>query len=179
MIRQQDSVGVLLFDEEIRRFIPPRSARRHLHVILSELERARPAKTTGLADTLHRLADRVKRRGLVVLMSDLFDDADRVLLALRHFRHKRNEVIVFHVLDAAERSFAFQREAVFEDMETHDKMLVRPWEIRGDYRAAVAEWIERYRHTCREIGVDYVPMHTETPFDTALMAFLEKRARLG
>jgi len=172
MIRQQDSVGVLLFDREIRRFIPPRSAGRHLHVILNELERARPASTTGLADTLHRLAERVKRRGLVILLSDLFDDEEKVLFALRHFRHKRNEVIVFHILDVAERKFGFQREAIFEDMETDDRMLVRPWEIRSEYQGAVSQWIERYRRACREIGVDYVPMHTETPFDTALLAYL-------
>jgi len=179
MIRQQDSVGVLLFDEEIRKFIPPRSARRHLHVILSELEAARPSSTTGLATTLHRLAERVKRRGLVILISDLYDDQEKVLFALRHFRHKKNEVILFHVLDPAEREFDFQREAVFEDLETGDRMLVRPWEIRSEYRNAVKEWTDRYARTCREIGVDYVPMHTETPFDTALLAYLEKRSRLG
>ncbi len=179
MIRQQDSVGVLLFDEKIRRFIPPRSAGRHLHVILKELENARPSAGTKLAETLHRLADRVKRRGLVMLMSDLFDDPDDVLSALRHFRHKRNEVVVFHVLDAAERQFGFQREAVFHDVETNDEMLVRPWEIRQEYQQAVQAWIDRYRRTCREIGVDYVPMNTEMPFDTALLAYLDKRRRMG
>jgi len=179
MIRQQDSVGMLLFDEEIRKFIPPRSAGRHLHIILNELENARAASTTGLAATLHRLAERVKRRGLVILMSDLFDDQEKVLFALRHFRHKKNEVVLFHILDPAERDFAFQREAVFEDMETADRMLVRPWEIRNEYRDAVRDWMDRYSRICREIGVDYVPMHTETPFDTALLAYLEKRSRLG
>jgi uncharacterized protein (DUF58 family) len=179
MLRQQDSVGVLLFDREIRRFVPPRSAGKHLHVILTELEQARPAATTGLTDTLHRLADRVKRRGLVILMSDLFDDQNGVLFALRHFRHKRNEVVVFHILDVAEREFGFQREAIFRDMETSREMLIRPWEIRREYRKSIGEWIDRYRQKCREIGVDYVPMHTETPFDTALLAYLDKRRRLG
>lgn len=179
MIRQQDSVGLLLFDADIRRFIPARSATKHLRVLLEELENARPASTTGLANTLHKLAERVKRRGLVVLISDLFDDQAAVLRALKHFRHKRNEVVVFHVLDAAERTFDFPREAIFEDMETKDKMLVRPWELKGDYRKAVAAWIESTRRGCREIGVDYVSMNTETPFDTALMAYLEKRSRLG
>ena len=179
MLRQQDSVGMLLFDSEVRRFIPPRSAGKHLHVLLTELERARPASTTGLAATLHRLAERVKRRGLVILLSDLFDDPDEVLSGLRHFRHKRNEVVVFHVLDAAERKFGFQREAIFKDLETGDEMLVRPWELRREYVDSVERWIERLRRSCREIGVDYVPMHTETPFDTALLAYLDKRRRLG
>jgi uncharacterized protein (DUF58 family) len=179
MIRQQDSVGLALFDQEIRRFIPARSAAKHLHVLLAELENARPASTTGLATTLHRLAERVKRRGLVVLLSDLFDDQNAVLHALRHFRHKRHEVVVFHVLDVNERNFDFPREAIFRDLETKDEMLVRPWELRPEYRRAVAEWIERYRRGCREIGVDYVSMNTETPYDAALLAYLEKRSRLG
>jgi uncharacterized protein (DUF58 family) len=179
MIRQQDSVGVLLFDEEVRRFIPPRSNRQHLHVILNELEAARPAARTQLASTLHRLAERLKRRGLVVLFSDLFDDPERVLIALRHFKHNRNEVVVFHVLDAAERDFGFRREAIFRDVETSEEMLVRPWEIQREYREAIGAWIDRYRRSCREIGVDYVPMHTETPFDTALMTYLDKRRRMG
>jgi len=179
MIRQQDSVGVLLFDEEVRRFIPPRSARQHLHVILTELEAARPSAGTRVAATLHRLAERLKRRGLVILLSDLFDDPADVLMALRHFRHNRNEVVVFHVLDVAEREFTFRREAIFRDLETADEMLVRPWEIQREYRDAVSRWIDDYRNRCREIGVDYVPMHTETPFDTALLAYLDKRRRLG
>jgi len=179
MLRQQDSVGVLLFDREIRRFVPPRSAGKHLRVILAELEAARPASTTGLASTLHRLADRLKRRGLVVLFSDLFDEQEDVLFGLRHFRHKRNEVIVFHILDAAERRFDFEREAIFRDMETREELLVHPAEIRSEYRKSVSAWVERYRRACREIGVDYVPMHTETPFDTALLAYLDKRRRLG
>ena len=148
-------------------------------MILSELEKARPSAGTRLAETLHRLADQLKRRGLVVIMSDLFDDPDEVLVALRHFRHKRNEVVVFHVLDAAERNFGFRREAVFHDMESDDRMLVRPWEIQREYRDAVDAWMDRYRRSCREMGVDYVPMDTETPFDTALTAYLDKRRRLG
>ncbi len=179
MLRQQDSVGLLLFDKEIRRLVPPRSAGHHLHVILNELEQAAPAAETALAETLHRLAERVKRRGLVILLSDLFEDPDEVLRGLRHFRHERHEVVVFHVLDVAERTFSFDREALFRDLETHREMLVQPWEIRDEYRKSVGKWIERLRFSCREMGIDYVPMHTETPYDTALLAYLEKRERLG
>ncbi len=179
MLRQQDSVGLLLFDREIRKFVPPRSAGKHLHVLLNELEHAAPAAETALAATLHRLADRVKRRGLVILLSDLFEEPDEVLRGLRHFRHERHEVVVFHVLDAAEREFGFGREAIFRDLETSREMLVQPWEIRDEYRKNVAAWIEKLRFRCREMGVDYVGMHTETPYDTALLAYLDKRRRLG
>jgi uncharacterized protein (DUF58 family) len=179
MLRQQDSVGLLLFDQGIRRFIPPRSAGHHLRVLLTELEAARPSSGTGIAKTLHELALRIRRRGLVFLMSDLFDDPDEVLRGLRHFRHRRHEVVVFHLLDQAEREFGFDREAIFRDMESGREMLVRPWELRAEYRGAVDAWIARLRDGCREAGVDYVPIDTSTPFDTALHAYLRKRSRLG
>ncbi len=179
MLRQQDSVGVLLFDRTIRRFVPPRSASRHLHVILNELENAQPATVTSLAETLHQLAERVRRRGLVIVLSDLFDTQEDVLFGLKHFRHRRHEVVVFHITDVAEREFDFDRAGIFRDLETNAEMHVEPWEIRAEYRRSVAAWSERYRRGCREAGIDYVPMHTETPFDVALLAYLEKRRRLG
>jgi uncharacterized protein (DUF58 family) len=179
MLRQQDSVGILLFDREIRTFVPPRSAGKHLHVLLRELENARPQEKTALAETLHRLADRVKRRGLVILLSDLMEEPAEILRGLRHFRHKRHEVVVFHVLDVAEREFGFSREAIFRDLETTREMLVQPWEIRSEYKKNVGRWIDTLRYSCREMGIDYVGMHTETPYDSALLAYLDKRERLG
>lgn len=179
MLRQQDSVGLLVFDREIRKFVPPRSAGRHLHVLLSELEGVAPAAETALAETLHRLAERVKRRGLILLFSDLFDEPEAVLRGLRHFRHERHEVVVFHVLDPVEKDLASGREAIYRDLETGREMLVQPWEIREEYRKNVAAWVERMRFACREMGVDYVEMGTETPFDVALLAYLDKRERLG
>lgn len=179
MLRQQDSVGLLLFDREIRKMVPPRSTGRHLHVLLQELEQVVPSAETALATTLHRLADRVSRRGLIILVSDLFEDPEAVLRGLRHFRHERHEVVVFHVLDIAEREFDFSREAIFRDLETSRELLVQPWEIRDEYRKSIAAWIEQLRFRCREMGVDYVSMNTETPYDDALLAYLDKRRRLG
>jgi hypothetical protein len=120
----------------------------------------------------------LKRRGLVILLSDLFDEPDEVLKALKHFRHKGNEVIVLHILDPLERSFAFDSEAVFRDMENADEMTTHPWHIRKAYREAMAEFIQSYRSQCRDHSIDYALMDTATPFDVSLTEYLQFRSRL-
>lgn len=179
MLKQQDSVGLLTFDTKPRKYIPPRSVKRHLHVILRELAHLRAAEETDLGLSLHELAQRVKRRGLIILISDLLDDEDRVIRGLKLFRHRKHEVIVFHVLDPYEVSFPFEHEVILRDMETGEEVPAVPWEIRREYRGRVASWIDRYRSLLRQSGIDYVPVRTSTTFDVALFAYLEKRQRLG
>jgi uncharacterized protein (DUF58 family) len=179
MLKQQDSVGLLIFDEKIREFVPPRSNPTQLHLLLSELDRARPSAETDIGLALHELARRIKRRGLVVLISDLLDDPDRVLPGLKHFRHMKHEVIVFHVLDPREVEFRFDVDATFRDMETGELMTTEPFSIRGDYLRAVEEWMARLKRECAESRIDYVPIRTSTPYDRALFSYLEKRKRLG
>jgi uncharacterized protein (DUF58 family) len=179
MLKQQDSVGLLVFDQAIREFIPPRSNPRQLHVLLSELDRAAPSSETEIGVVLHELARRMRRRGLVILISDLLDDPDDVLPGLKHFRHLKHEVIVFHVLDPREAEFRFERDATFRDMETGDLMTTEPFAIRGDYVEAVDRWLGRLRSECAESRIDYVPIRTSTPYDRALFSYLEKRKRLG
>jgi uncharacterized protein (DUF58 family) len=179
MLKQQDSVGLLTFDTKLRKYIPPRSVKRHLHVLLKELSGLGAREETDLGQSLHQLAQRVKRRGLVILISDLLDDEDRVVRGLKLFRHRKHEVIVFHVLDPYEVNFPFEQELILRDMETGEEVPAIPWEIRGDYRSRVASWIDRYRTVLRESGVDYVPVSTSTTFDVALFSYLQKRQRLG
>jgi uncharacterized protein (DUF58 family) len=179
MLKQQDSVGLLVFDEKIREFIPPRSNPTQLHLLLSELERAEPSRETDIGLALHELARRIKRRGLVVLISDLLDDPDKVLPGLKHFRHMKHEVIVFHVLDPREVEFRFDTDATFRDMETGELMTTEPFSIRGDYVRAVEAWMTRLKRECAESRIDYVPIRTSTPYDRALFSYLEKRKRLG
>ena len=179
MLKQQDSVGLLVFDEAVRDFFPPRSNPRQLHLLLSQLDRARPSSATDIGLVLHDLARRVRRRGLVILISDLLDDPDDVVPGLKHFRHLKHEVVVFHVLDPRETEFGFDADATFRDMETGELMTTEPFAIRGDYVKAVDEWKSRLRRECAESGVDYVPVSTATPYDRALFSYLEKRKRLG
>ena len=179
MLKQQDSAGLLVFDEGVREFIPPRSSATQLHLLLSELDRAGPSSATDIGLVLNDLARRIKRRGLVILISDLLDDPSDVLPGLKHFRHRKHEVIVFHVLDPREVDFAFNMDATFRDMETGEVMTTEPFSIRGDYVGAVEEWQATLRRECAESRIDYVPVLTSTPYDRALFSYLEKRRRLG
>lgn len=179
MLKQQDSVGLLIFDTKLRKYIPPRSVKRHLHVLLKELANLSAREETDLGKSLHELAQRVKRRGLILLISDLLDDEEQVIRALKLFRHMKHEVIVFHVLDPYEVTFPFEQEVILRDMETAEEVPAIPWEIRREYRQKVASWIDRYRTVLRQSGIDYVPVKTSTTFDVALFSYLEKRQRLG
>jgi uncharacterized protein (DUF58 family) len=179
MLRQQDSVGLTLFDTTLRRHIAPHASPRHLHVLLRELAAAAPGEKTNIHESLRVLTERIRRRGLIVVLSDLLDDRRALLSALKYFRHRKHEVIVFHILDHEEAAFEFEREAIFEDMETKEEILVEPWRIRGDYAAEVRAWTGAIRSECREHRIDYALMDTKTPFDRALSSFLEKRSRLG
>ncbi|MCK4547789.1 MAG: DUF58 domain-containing protein [Candidatus Eisenbacteria sp.] len=179
MLKQQDSVGLLTFDTKIRRFIAPRSTRSHLHLLLGELGRVEAGERTNVGAALHDLAERIQRRGLIILISDLQDDSGKVLSGLRHFRHRKHEVLVFHVLDPSEVGFPFEGEVILRDLETHQEILTEPWRVRDRYQGAIREWLLEYRRRCGESLIDYVPTETSTPYDSLLFNYLHKRKRLG
>jgi uncharacterized protein (DUF58 family) len=178
MMRQQDAVGLTTFDTEVRLDMAARSSPRHFDEMMHQLEAIQPGKTTNLADTLHTLADRFKRRCLIVLISDLYDDVDGVEQALHHFRHKRHEVIVFHVFDKAEVEFPFRDLISFQDLETGERLQVDPSYVREDYCMQIRDFIEGYRRRCAECQIDYVMTDTTVPYDFMLSQYLTKRTHL-
>ena len=178
MLRQRDAVGLVTYDSRLRRYIPPRSKAGHLHLLLNEIAKQTPSDTTDIGATLHEMADRIKRRGLVIIMSDLLDDADTIISGLKHFRYNRHEVIVFQILDPRERDFAFPREAIFKDMETGEELTTLPYQIKKSYAEQVEEFTDKIATHCRQANIDFHPIDTSTPFDKALYAFLSKRERL-
>jgi uncharacterized protein (DUF58 family) len=178
MIEQRDAVGLTVYDERVRTSLPPRATKLYLQQILRELEMLQPGNKTGTAQSLHEVAERIRRRGLIVILSDLFDDPTHVMTALKHFRHRGNEVIVMQVLDPLERSFAFGTDAVFRDMETKEEMLTQPWHIQTAYRESMHKFLDFYKRECRENAIDYVLLDTATPFDRALFEYLNKRKRI-
>lgn len=178
MLQQQDAVGAMLFAEHPLRYVPARAVRSHLDVLMKVLGGVEPQGRTNLGPALHELAERVKRRGLAVLISDLMDDPAAILSGLQHFRHRHHEVIVFHVLDPYEREFPYTDASTFVDMETDERLTTQPWEIAQTYRDRLTAWTDTYRRQCREQRIDYVLIDTRTPFDSALLAYLGKRARL-
>ncbi len=178
MLRQRDAVGLVTYDQKIRRYIPPRSKSGHLHVLLNEISSQRPSNLTDVSVALHEMAERIKRRGLVVIMSDLLDEADKIISGLKHFRHNKHEVIVFHILDPRERDFAFGAEAAFKDMETGEELTTLPFQIKKDFAQQVRAFSGQIASACRQSNIDYHLIDTSTPFDKALYAFLAKRERL-
>lgn len=179
MVQQRDAVGFTIYDEAIRLHMPPHATKSYLKEILRQLEILTPGNKTATAASLHVIAERIKRRGLVIILSDFFDNPTDVIAALRHFRHKKNEVIVMQILDPLERSFAFGRDAIFKDLETSEEMTTQPWHIQKAYQAEMKKFIDTYKKECREHNIDYVLLDTTTPFDVALFEYLHKRQRMG
>jgi len=179
LLRQRDSAGLVIFTSRIETYIPPRSSSAHLYNILKEIDRVKPGKDTDLASTFHELARRIKRRGLIIIFSDLFDNKEEVLKALHHFRHKKHEVLVFHILDKNELEFSFHNPLILKDMESLKEMTVDPRVLRKEYRKAIEEFIKSFKHNCQERLIDYHLITTDTPLDYALLSYLAKRSRLG
>ncbi len=179
MIHQRDAVGLVTFDEKIRHYLPPRSILSYLTLLLQEMQNTASSAATDMAQTLHQMAERIHRRGLVILFSDLLDDPQKIVSGLKHFRHNNHEVIVFHLLDPLELSFNFRQDALFIDLESGDKMTTQPWHIRNEYRRLMMDHIETLRRQCRENRIDYLLVDTSQSFDTALLEYLGKRKRIG
>lgn len=179
MVQQRDAVGMMLYDSTIRTILPPHATKAHLLRLLVELEKISPSEKTNSAGALHLLAERLARRGLVIILSDLFDNPDSVMAALKHFRHNHHEVIVMQILDPLERTFAFGNDANFKDLETDELLMTQPFHVQKTYREAMQQFIERYKKECRENLIDFVLLDTTTSFDVGLLNYLNKRRRLG
>jgi len=178
MTRQQDSVGLTTFDSQVRLDMPGRSSPRHFNEMMHQLEGITPGNETDLAEVLHKLANRFKRRCLIVLVSDLYGEPEAVMRALHHFHHRRHEVILFHVLDKAEIDFPFNDLISFHDMETDERIQVDPAYVRDAYKAEIEAFIEQYRRGCAEAGIDYVLADTSTPYAFMLARYIAKRNQL-
>jgi len=179
MLNQRDAMGLVLFDEKIRKFIPPRAAPSHANIIMGALDKIQSANDTQIRPTLDYMAERIKKRGLVILISDLLDDPGQVLMGLNHFRHNKQEMIVFHLLDRQELEFQFGNRTKFRDLETDETITTEPWHIRSAYQELIEMHQRKYRLGCRNQRIDYVPLFTDQPLDQALNEYLNKRQKTG
>jgi len=179
MLKQQDAVGLTLFDDRIRVNIPARSKRSHLNVILSKMEKIKAGPETHMAPVLHSTAEVIKKRGLIILISDLFDNQEEVLSGLQHFRYKGHEVIVFHIMDPQEMKLDFSQRTRFRDMESGEEIITDPWHIQKDYQRDMEQFCDNYKIQCRQNNIDYVQLATDSPLDMALSEYLLKRKRMG
>ena len=175
MLKQRDSVSLTIFDQEIRNYIPPRGRPSHLRAIISALEKAEPSGDTGISQILHSLAKRIVRRGLVILISDLLDQTTEVLTALKHFRHRKHEIIVLHLIDESERNFPFDGTTVFRDIETGQMLSTHASTLKASYIRQFNQFISDYQRGCGANFIDYEQISTTTKFDHALSSYLSRR----
>lgn len=175
MIYQQDPVGLITFDQQIRDCLAPKSKRTQLGNMLSHLSKLHPTGKTDIAKSLGQIAAMLRHRSLVMIFSDLLEDPDAVLRSLRQLRHGGHDVILFHVLDEAEVYFPFDGLVEFEDPETEDRLQVDATNYRDDYLAEVEALRDRYRSECSRTGIDYVALDTSMQFDKALLEYLISR----
>ena len=179
MISQQDAAGVVLFDEKIRSFVPPKSTPSHLNTLLNILDAPKPGNDTKIESVLHQMAERINKRGLVIIISDLLDEPKNVFKGLKHFRHKKQEVILFHILDRNELEFEFENRTKFVDMESGEEITTDPWHIKNDYKNLILDIQKYYKRNCRLNKIDYVPLYTDDSLDKGLSEYFNKRQRLG
>jgi uncharacterized protein (DUF58 family) len=175
LIRQQDSVGMVFFDNSVKKFIPASASPAHLRLLLHELGQVAPEARTDTGMIFHDLAERIKRKGLVVILSDLFDDPEKLLFGLQHFRHKRHEVIVFQILDEFEMKFPFSGMTLFDGYEGWEELLCDPRSLRKGYLDEYLAFEDRMKRGCRNNKIDFVSVNTHNPLDVVLSAYLANR----
>ena len=178
MSRQQDVVGLVAFDREIRLHMPPRGSPAHINEMCKRLEKLTSAEVTSIAKPFHDLAEMIKRRGLIIIISDLYDNEDAVIRALRHFRHKKHGVILFHIFDQAELEFPFTKLTQFIDLETKEKYQVDPKSVREAYLTELRAFIDRYKKACSDSDTEYVLTDTSVPYGLLLRSYLARRQRM-
>jgi uncharacterized protein (DUF58 family) len=177
MLKQLDAVGVITFSDKIEMMIPPKAAHDHLFAILNALEETHPRGETSAASVLQDLAASLKRRGLVILISDLLDEPQAVTKGLRQLRSRGSEVIVFHLLDPDELQFPFKGPSLFQDMEEELKLFADPQAIRPAYLKTLGSLIHEYRRTCAAHRIDYALFDTSVGLDRTLVRYLNWRQK--
>ena len=175
--RQRDRVGLVAFDSDIVEHVPPSA--KHMDVVLHVLDRLKPARPGSLREPLHKMAEHFGRRGLLVLISDLYEEPDAVLEAVGPLRFRGNDIIVFHVLDPAEVDFTFDDASSFEDLESGEQIPVVPEALGDQYREMVKAHIAALAERFSANRIDYTLVNTASPLDHALFSYLTTRERLG
>jgi uncharacterized protein (DUF58 family) len=176
LIGQQDSAGLLTFDGEIRQTLPPGAGKGQLANFVAVLEQTEPDRATDVKILFHRLAEELRRRSMVILVSDLLADADDVVSGIEHMCYAGHELIILHVMDDHEWNFPLVENVMFEGLEDDVRMLVDPQSLRTSYLNAVHRFVTRVEGTCLRHHADYVPINTRDPLDGVLCGYLARRS---
>ncbi|HQR33562.1 MAG TPA: DUF58 domain-containing protein [Blastocatellia bacterium] len=176
--KQQDAVGLIAFDQEVRTHIPAHTRTGHMRTIFGRMEQIEAGNETRLSAMLHQAAERITRRGIIVVISDFYDEPEAITEALQHLRFKGNDVIVFQVMDKNELDFDFIEPVLLEDSETEEQIHILPDVLGDGYRDTMRKHLEAVREGCTSNKIDYELLTTDKPLDQALFSFLAKRARM-
>ena len=175
--QQQDAVGLILFDSDIRSVRPPAASSGHLRALIHDLETAEPGGLTGVSNAVNHAAEQIGRRSVVMVLSDLLDSTDSILSAVRRLRHNKHEVILFHLLDHDERTFPFERMTRFEGMEEMPRVMADPAALRTAYLKELDGFTRAMHHGCLGNRTDFVSLDTRSRLDVALTSYLTSRER--
>ncbi|MCI0379255.1 MAG: DUF58 domain-containing protein, partial [Gemmataceae bacterium] len=175
VLHQADSIGFVTFDTQIRSFLKPSSQPSHLKTMVNFMNLGVGREKSLMAPLFHDLAERVKRRAIVFLLSDMFDEISDILAGFKHLRHKGHEVVLWHIMDPAELTFPFQEATLFRGLEQYPELLTDPRSLRESYLDQVNGFLHDLKRGCREQNIDYVPLKTDTPLNVALSSYLAHR----
>jgi len=175
VLQQQDSVGLVTFDKEIRALVRASSNPSHLKQLLHVMENSTPERKTQTGPIFHDLAERLRKRGIVIILSDLFDNVESMMAGLKHFRHRRHEVVIFHVLDPAELDFPFRNTTLFKGLEQLPDVLTDPRALREAYLEEFGKFLQAVKRGCRTQHIDYVQLRTDQSLEIALTSYLASR----
>ncbi len=175
--KQQDAVGLIAFDREVRTHVPAHNRSGHMRTIYGRMEQLQAGNETNLAKMLHEASERITRRGMIFVISDFYDEPDAIINALQHLRFRGNDVIVFHLLDKNELEFEFTEPVLLEDCETEERLHIMPDVLAEGYRNTIKGHIEALRDGAAKNKIDYELLTTDMPLDFALFSFLAKRAK--
>lgn len=175
MNKQRDAVGLTVYNDDIEKYMPARSKQSYIYQLIKILDEIEPSERTGMAKALSKVADRIKRRGMVIIISDLFDDLESIDNALKQFRHRSHEVILFQVLDPREMDFDLGSGSTFVDMETSEEILTQPHQLKTAYAQQMTDFTNKIKEICYKQKVDYHLIKTTQAFDNALLNYMAKR----
>jgi uncharacterized protein (DUF58 family) len=177
MISQKDAAGLYTFNTRITTSLPPKAIRSYTAQLFARLLELKPEEKTDILTPLHQIAEQIRKRSLVILISDLLDEPERIMEALGHFRARQHEVLVFHICDPQEEQFTYKRETEFIDSETGEKITVTPWQIRSEYLANYQAYTQYLKGECHKKSIEYNPVTISTPLEDLLLKYLVKRNR--
>ena len=175
VLGQSDSVGFVTFDDDVRNFLKPSSQPSQLKQMVNLLNEGGGRAKSRMGPLFHSLAERMTRRSIIFILSDMFDEVPEILAGFKHLRHKRHEVVLWHILDGAELTFPFQESTLFRGLEQYPELLTDPRSLRDSYLEQIEMFIRDLKRGCRDQNIDYVQLRTDTPLNVALSSYLAHR----